>query len=160
MTTSWISRDRILPVITVVVLLGAVPAAVHRLIATRDPYLLTEQFFHDITARLSGIGRLRFLLQPTAAFALGFRDGRKDAVAKMPVFLHALLLHSSLALRHALKSVRNLVCMAILMDLLAQELLFHELRPGAALIVGPILIAIPYTIGRIMGHGRRKPVQT
>jgi len=51
-------------------------------------------------------------------------------------------------LRSALGSVRDLVAIAIILDVISQFLIFHEVHPGAALVLGPVLIAIPYSISR------------
>src|SRR5689334_19023729 len=136
MNTTRLSRDRVLLLITVAVLLAAIPHAVMRIVRTGDPYLLTAQFFQDLLHRLSGPGRLRFLLQPIAAILIGVRDGNKDSEAGKRPFLWALIFHAERgqSILQALISTRNLVCAAILVDLLAQALVFHELRPGAALV--------------------------
>ena len=44
--------------------------------------------------------------------------------------------------------IQNLVMIAILLDMISQYLIFREVRPGAALMVGPVLIAIPYSVSR------------
>jgi hypothetical protein len=43
-----------------------------------------------------------------------------------------------------------LVAIAILLDVVSQFIVFHEVRPGAALLVGPILITLPYTLARAL----------
>src|ERR1700741_1495304 len=75
---SSISRTSILYAVVFAILLAALPGAIRKLIQTGDPYLLTERFFRDILARLSGPGRLRFIVQPTVAIVLGIRSGVKD----------------------------------------------------------------------------------
>jgi hypothetical protein len=123
------------------------------LLHTRDPYLFTRQFFDDILARLSGPGRLRFILQPTVAILLGARDGVKDARAGRAPFLWSLLFHRehrAQLLRSAFAATREIVAMAILLDLASQALIFREMRPGAALVVGPVLISMPYAAARAL----------
>jgi len=44
--------------------------------------------------------------------------------------------------------VRNLVTIAILLDVIAQLLIFRMVHPGAALVLGPVLIALPYAASR------------
>jgi hypothetical protein len=53
-------------------------------------------------------------------------------------------------LRSAFVSVRDLVAIAILLDVISQFLIFHEVRPGAALVVGPVLITLPYVLARAL----------
>ena len=90
---SSISRTSILYTVVIAILLAALPGAIRKLIQTGDPYLLTERFFQDILARLSGPGRLRFIVQPTVAILLGARSGIKDARDGHPPFLWALAFH-------------------------------------------------------------------
>ena len=150
-----VSRSSILNLLLVAVLLGTLPAAIWRLWHSGDAYLLTENFFADLLARLSGPGRLRFILQPLMAILLGVRSGRKDARAGLPPFLSALLFqgeHRKRVWREAIASTRDLIAIAILLDLVAQALIFHEVRPGAALIIGPPLILVPYALSRALAN--------
>jgi len=157
-----ISRSSILNVVVIAIVLAVLPGAIWRLIQTGDPYLFTHRFFADMLTRLSGPGRMRFILQPTVAILLGARDGAKDARAGFPPFLWALAVHSSRQrelLRSAFASVRNLVAIAIILDVVSQFLIFHEIHPGAALLLGPVLIAVPYALSRALTNrivGRRK----
>jgi hypothetical protein len=146
------SRRAVLPAIVIAVLLASLPGAIQRLIQTGNPYLFTDQFFHDMVARLSGPGRFRFILQPLVAILLGARDGRKDVRAGSPPFLWRLIFCGDSPrrelVRGALSSVSNLVAVAILLDVVSQYLIFREIHPGAALILGPVLIALPYSFSR------------
>jgi len=148
------SRRAILPAIVIAVLLATLPAAIQTSIQTGNPYLFTDQFFQDIVARLSGPGRFRFVLQPLVAILLGARDGRSDARAGNPPFLWRLIFPGDSPrrelLRGALSSVSNLVAVAILLDVISQYLIFHEIHPGAALLLGPVLIALPYSFSRAL----------
>jgi hypothetical protein len=146
------SRRAVLPAIVIAVLLAALPGAIQRLIQTGNPYLFTDQFLHDMVARLSGPGRFRFILQPLVAILLGARDGRKNVRAGSPPFLWRLIFHGDSPRRElvwgALSSVSNLIAVAILLDVVSQYLIFREIHPGAALILGPVLIALPYSFSR------------
>lgn len=154
-TMASISRTKVLYAIIAGIALAALPGAVRRLIQTGDPYLFTERFFQDMLARLSGPGKVRFLVQPVVAIVLGARDGAKDARGGLAPFLWGLAFHggSRRQMWHtALLSVRDLVAIAILLDLISQALIFHELHPGAALLLGPVLIAIPYSLARALAN--------
>jgi len=146
------SRRAVLPAIAIAVLLAASPAGIQRVIETGNPYLFTDQFFQDMVARLSGPGRFRFIMQPLVAILLGARDGRKDARAGLPPFVWRLIFHGASSrrelLRGALSSVSNLIAVAILLDVISQYLIFGEIHPAAALILGPVLIALPYSLSR------------
>ena len=158
---SFISRRSILYAVVIAVLLAALPGAILRILHTGDLYLFTERFFQDILARLSGPGRLRFVVQPTVAILLGVRSGIKDAREGVPPFLWALALlreHRRALLRSSFISIRDLVAIAILLDVISQFIIFHEVHPGAALLVGPVLITLPYILARaitnrIVGRG-------
>lgn len=149
-----ISRGSILTLVAVLTLLVFAPAAIRRLVQV-GPYLFTEQFFSDMSARFSGPGRLRFILQPLIAIIIGAGDGRRDARAGRPPFVLALLSCHARAkglLREAVVSTRNLVAVAILLDILSQFLIFREIHPGAALVLGPVLIAVPYALSRALAN--------
>jgi hypothetical protein len=135
-------------------LLAALPSAIRSLIET-GPYLFTARFFADMVARLSGPGRLRFILQPAVATILGVRDGKRDARLGLPPFLWSLAchkVHKPYFLRSAVASVQDLVAVAILLDMISQFLIFRFVHPGAALLLGPVLIALPYALSRSMAH--------
>jgi len=122
---------------------------------TGDPYLFTERFFQDILARLSGPGRFRFIVQPIVAMLLGVRSGIQDAQAGLPPFVWALVFHGAhrrQLLRSAFASIRSLAAVAILLDIISQFLIVHEVCPGAALLVGPVLITLPYVSVRALAN--------
>jgi len=159
-----LSRSSILTALAIAVLLAVLPSALARLVRTGDHYLLTQRFFEDMWARLSGAGRLRFILQPLAALLVGMRDGIKDSRVGCPPFLAALVSHPARRadlLRSAFASVRDLVAIAIILDLISQFLIFQEIHPGAALVLGPVLIAVPYSISRALANriARRRSQQ-
>jgi hypothetical protein len=141
-----LSRSSILTTVVIAIILAALPGAIRRLIQTGNLYLFTEHFFEDMVARLSGPGRLRFIVQPMVAILLGVRDGAKDARAGSPAFLWALAFHDQhrqKMLANAFSSVGDLIAIAILLDLISQFLIFREIRPGAALVLGPLSIGTP-----------------
>jgi hypothetical protein len=146
-----ISRSFVLSAIVIAIVAWALPGAIRRVIQSGDPYLFTERFFEDLWARLSGPGRMRFVLQPTAAVLLGMRDGKRDSRTRCPPFLSGLAFrrtHRWELWRSAVASVRDLVAVAIILDIFSQMLIFREIHPGAALLLGPMLIAVPYSISR------------
>jgi hypothetical protein len=145
----------------ILVLLAALPFAVWEFIQTGELYLLSHRFLPDLVDRFHGPGRLRFIFQPSVAIILGARDGIKDHRANNPPFLWALFFHLAdrwWLLRSALASVRNLVAIAILLDVISQFLIFRMVHPGAALVLGPVLIGLPYAASRALTNriaGRR-----
>jgi hypothetical protein len=150
-----ISRSSILTAIVIVVLLAATPFAIWEFVKSGELYVLSHRFVDDLVARLHGPGRLRFIFQPSVAIILGARDGVKDTRAGNPPFLSGLLFHSAdrpALLRSGLASVRDLVAVAILLDVVAQFLIFRMVHPGAALMFGPVLIGMPYAVSRALAN--------
>jgi hypothetical protein len=162
---SSITRSSVLTAVVIAVLFAALPGTILRVVHSGNLYLFTHDFFADLLARLSGPGRMRFILQPTVAILLGARDGVKDARAGLPPFIRALVFQRSqrsALLQHMFASVRDLVAIAILLDVVSQYLIFREIHPGAALLLGPVLIAFPYALSRAMTNRitRRRMSQT
>jgi hypothetical protein len=152
-------RDRkltylLLALIVLVFVLSA-PAALRRALAQGEVYLFSSLFFADILPRLTGPGRLRFLIQPAVALLLGLRDGRADARAGLTPYLWALLFRRGERrdlLRSAVASITNVVLAAVLCDAVAQWLIFRVVSPGAALVIGPVLISAPYAVARSLAN--------
>jgi len=159
------SRSTILVALAAAIVLAAMPSVIRRLIETRDPYLFTRQFFEDMLARLSGPGRFRFILQPTVALFLGIRDGVKDARSGHAPFFSALITQKkdrSALLRSGFASIRDLIALAIILDLISQFLILRRIHPAAALILGPVLITFPYSVSRALANriARKRGQQT
>ena len=149
-----ISTSAVLTAVVIAPLIAAMPFAVMEFFERGELYLLSQRFIDDMVARLHGPARLRFILQPMAAMILGVRDGVKDARASDPP-LWGLILHPGRRLglvRSALVSIRDLLAMAILLDLAVQFLIFRVVHPGAALVLGPLLIALPYASSRVLSN--------
>jgi hypothetical protein len=148
-----VSRSSLLTAIVVVALVIATPFAVAEFLKTGELYVLSRRFVDDMVARLHGPGKLRFILQPTTAIVLGARDGMKDARGGNPPFLWGLVFNAAdrpRLMRSALGSVRDLVAVAILLDVVSQFLIFRMVHPGAAVLLGPVLIALPYSSSRAL----------
>lgn len=79
-------RSLILNTDLVAVLLLTLPGAIRGIVQTGDSSLFTRDFFADTLARLSGPGKVRFILQPAVATFLGTRDGVKISHAESPPF--------------------------------------------------------------------------
>jgi hypothetical protein len=154
-----IDRRSFLTAIVVISLVAAVPFAVWEFVHTGELYLLSNRFPEDIVARLHRPGRLRFILQPLVASVFGSHDGIKDARAGRPPFLRDLIFHKAERpglMRTALASVRDLVAIAILLDVISQLLIFRMVHPAAALLIGPVLIALPYASSRALANHTTK----
>jgi hypothetical protein len=146
-------RETIVPVITTLVIAATLVPAIVDTIETGRVYLFSRQFLDELPRRFTGPGRLRFLLQPTMATLLGVRGGLADAREGRRPYLHGLLLGSGNRrelLRSGLSAIRNLLALGIILDLVFQLILYRSVHPGAALVVGPILICLPYAISRAL----------
>jgi len=150
-----ISRNTVIPMIAVLVILVTLPFAVRETIQMGRVYVFSKQFLDDLPKRLKGPGRLRFILQPLVAIVLGIRGGRADAAAGRPPYVKGVLFdsqHRKELLRSGLAAIRDLVAMGIIMDSVSQYLIYGEVHPGAALLVGPVLITVPYTVSRALAR--------
>jgi hypothetical protein len=146
-------RDTIVMVLAFLVIVIALPFAIVDTIETGRVYLFSRQFLEELPQRFTGPGRFRFLLQPTVAIILGIRGGLADAKAGNPPYLFGLILGAGRRrelLRSGVAAVRNLVALGIMMDVVFQLVLYRSVHPGPALVVGSILICLPYAISRAL----------
>jgi hypothetical protein len=166
---SWLTGRRataILAGLTLLVLALSVPGSLRDAFDRGGMYLFSHAFLEDIPKRLTGPGRFRFVMQPLIATLLGIRSGLADARAGRPPYLYGVLFHRRLRrelLRTGFETVVNLLLMGILLDAIFQWVILGVSHPGAALVVGPVLIVTPYAIARALsnrlarrhGQGRR-----
>jgi hypothetical protein len=144
-------RETLVTALTILVIAAALVPAIVDTIETGRVYLFSRQFLEDLPARFTGRGRLRFILQPTIAILLGVRGGLADARAGNPPYLLGLLSAGGRRrelLRSGMAAIRNLLAAGILLDLVFQLVLYRSVHPGAALVIGPILICAPYALSR------------
>jgi hypothetical protein len=141
--------------LTLLVLAFSVPGALRDAYDQGGFYLFSRAFLEDIPKRLTGPGRFRFILQPLIATILGIRSGLVDARAGRPPYLLGLVTgreqRRELA-RDGLRSIANLLLMGILLDSVFQWVILGQSYPGAALVVGPVLITTPYAIARALSN--------
>jgi len=149
-TLTWVLAG-----LTLLVLILSLPGSLRDVYDRGGLYLFSRAFLEDLPGRLTGPGRFRFLLQPAMAILLGVRAGRLDAAAGRPPFVQALLLHGGRRaglVRDALRNVGNLMLIGITLDTVSQWLILGVSHPGAALVVGPVLIAVPYSVARALAN--------
>ena len=150
-----LSPRNILFGIVIVVLIASVPFALVETHQTGEIYIFSRRFIDELPKRLTGPGRLRFILQPLAAIIFGNsgRSGRctrrPSSVCKAPDFGSE---HRLALVRSGISEVAVLGAMAILLDAVSQFLIYRQVHPGAALIVGPVLIAFPYAATRAFAN--------
>jgi hypothetical protein len=133
----------ILASLTLLVLALSLPGSLRAAFERGGFYLFSQEFFADLPKRLTGPGRFRFVLQPAVAILLGIRDGLLDARAGRPPYLYNVLFHQRQRrelLLSGFDTIVNLLLMGILLDAIAQWLILGASYPGAALVIGPVLI--------------------
>ena len=141
--------------LTVLVLAAALPFSLRYAYQHGGLYLFSREFLEDLPKRLSGPGRFRFVLQPTVAIFLGIRAGIADGRAGRPPYIFSLVFHAHHRLqlvKEGLKQLSTLIAVAILLDAISQFLILRAIYPGAALVVGPVLISIPYALSRALAN--------
>ena len=141
--------------LTLLVLLLSVPGALRDAFDRGGIYLFSRAFLEDLPKRLTGPGRFRFVLQPLVAILLGIRSGIADRRAGRPPYLLGLVTdrqrRGELA-QDGLATVANLLLMGVLLDAVFQWVILGVSHPGAALVVGPVLIATPYAVARALSN--------
>jgi hypothetical protein len=152
--SNWRSKLSIsVTVLAILILVASLPSAIRDTFETGRIYLFSRQFLEELPQRFSGPGRFRFILQPAIAIILGFRGGLADARAGRPAYVYGMLfsgLHRGEYVRSGLGAIRDLIAVGIVLDAVSQLLIYHQVHPGAALVVGPVLICLPYSVARAL----------
>jgi hypothetical protein len=156
--TSFMKSRRttvILASITLLLLVLSIPGSLRDAFSRGGIYLFSHAFLEDIPKRLTGPGRFRFVMQPLMAIILGILNGVADARAGRPPYLYGVLFHRHVRrdlLRSGFSTVVNLLLMGILLDAVFQRIIFGVAHPFAALVIGPILVVMPYGIARALSN--------
>lgn len=141
---------KILLIVTVFLLAAALPSVV-REIMTGNIYLFSKQCWNDVLSRFVGPGRFRFLFQPAVAMILGIIGGKRDATAGRPPYLWSII-HREADWKEAMQAgfdtISTMLILGILADIVFQYILFRIVHIAPALILGPILITVPYASAR------------
>lgn len=112
-------------------------------------------FFETIVRDLGGKGQFRLMLQPLAAVILGVRLGIADADAGKPPFLNRLITHRHQRWKIFEESLSDAVfplVVALVMDGILQHITFGRIRPLAALVVGGLLVWLPFVFTRAVSN--------
>ena len=145
----------ILASLTLLVLVLSAPASLREAYHRGGFYLFSHSFVEDIPKRLAGPGWFRLVLQPLVATFLGIRSGINDLRSGRPPYLSGVLFHRGLRnelLKSGFSTVINLLLMGVLLDSVFQWAILGISYPGAALVVGPMLIVAPYTVARALAN--------
>jgi hypothetical protein len=146
-------------------LAAAIAAAVRGTLDAGRGYSLSRQFLDELPQRRTGTGRPRFPFQPRVAMLPGFRSGVRDSRPGHPPYRIGLLMggpECKEVLRSRLAAVRDLVAVGIVPDAVVQFLIGGRVHPGAAPVIGPVLVCLSNaaTPGSIAGAcltGLRSP---
>jgi hypothetical protein len=128
-------------------------------------------FFESIARDLSGPGmfggkfQIRLILQPVLAMLLGLRFGVRDAKQGRAPYFASMVGQKhdrGQMLRQSLRDAIIPLCIAFVIDAILQQLINHHIRPVASLVVGGLLVFLPFLIvrglaNRIWTHGHHGP---
>jgi len=112
---------------------------------------LLDTIAEGVIARVAGPMSLRFVFQPLVAVLLGIRDGAMDAKAGEPPFIIDLIVdrdNRKAKLAGVLKSLSKTIIVATVSDMIAQYLIFDQVRLIPAIVVGVFLLSVPYSLAR------------
>lgn len=124
--------------------------------------------FERFVARFTGPMHVRFIVQPVMAIILGIRDGVHDAREGTTPFLWDLCTRPERRTRQLKKALQRLMIplvVAVVLDGIVQYLLFQHVRVLGAVIIGVILMGLPYSLAReltnrIVSARSHPPIQT
>ena len=113
--------------------------------------MLFLQASEGVARRLSGPGSFRFIIQPIVAIALGIRDGLMDAKAGEPPYLIGMIFHPERRQELWARTIQHILkpfAIGVVLDLILQYFIFQRVRLIPAIIVGLLLIGLPYALAR------------
>jgi hypothetical protein len=134
----------------------ALPFAIVDTIETSRVYVFSRQFLDELPQRFTGPGRLCFILQPMLAILLGIRGGLRrcqGGKSSLPVRIALRRWTSKRIVAKWDGGHSHLLAVWIIMDVVFQLIIYRSVHPGAALLVGPILICFPYVLCRALTTG-------
>lgn len=120
---------------------------------SRLTYLFSGRFWADIVSRITGPGGFRFILQPLVAIALGIRDGLSDARTGRPPYIAGIAYHGEQRgelIRSGIKTLLRPIIAATVVDGVFQYIILGRVHPAAAVMVGTLVLALPYSIARAL----------
>jgi hypothetical protein len=118
-------------------------------------------FFDAVGADLGGRGifggsfQLRLILQPLAAVLLGLRFGIRDAKqGKVPIVKAIAETKGGRGgvLAHAARDAIVPLVVALVLDSILQHMINGRIRPLAAVIVGSLLVFLPFLLVRALAN--------
>jgi hypothetical protein len=117
--------------------------------------LFGDGVVHQVVDSLtSGRAEFRCILQPLVAMILGARLGVADAREGRRPFLFRVIKskHRGDLLKHSLSDVVLPFAIAIAIDAIVQHYVLGYVRPLAAVVVGLLLVWLPYALARALAN--------
>lgn len=105
----------------------------------------------NISDRMNGPMKFRFVLQPLMASIFAIRSGLADARLGKPPYFWALLsdpVHRSEMVKDGWHSVGKVFILAVVLDTIYQLIVLRTVYPMEVLIVAFLLAIVPYLILR------------
>ena len=112
---------------------------------------LLTRFWSDLVARLHGPFSFRFVLQPLMAMLYATRDGLVDARQGRPPYFWTIFIRPSgrwELLREGQRAVMRVIALGVLMDVVYQLLIFHDIYVVQLIVVVLVLAFVPYVLAR------------
>ena len=147
------SPSTVLMAIVIAVLVAVTPFALAEFVKSGELYVLSRRFVDDMLARLHGPGRLRFYFSTHRSDFVRCAGRYKRCAggcASIPLGLGVSPGKSPGTDAQRSDFSHDLIAVAILLDVASQLLIFRLVHPGAALILGPVLIGLPYASSRAL----------
>jgi hypothetical protein len=144
----------LLAAVTLLVLILSVPDSLRDDYKRGNLYVFSRSFIKELPKRMSGPGRFRLIVQPLTAAVLGIRAGLADARSGRPPYILGVLFHRKHRdeLLRSSFAIVNVLLVGVLLDSLLQWLIYGHSHPAASLVVGPLLIAAPYSLARALAN--------
>ena len=104
-----------------------------------------------IEARITGPFHFRLIIQPVVAIIVGILHGRADVKSGERPFAFKLLSDKKNLKPNLIKAVKTIkipLLLGVGLDLIAQFLLFDRIRIWGALVVGILIVFLPYALSR------------
>ena len=110
-----------------------------------------QRFAQGFADRVAGPFSFRMIVQPLMAVIFAIVDGLRDAKWGNPAYFWAVLSsseHRRALLRDGWKHFGKIFLLAIVLDLLFQWKIYHEIRAGGVVVAALILAVLPYVVLR------------
>jgi hypothetical protein len=112
---------------------------------------LLKQFWPDLVGRVHGPFTFRLVLQPLSAILIACRAGLRDARSGRPAYGWAILTNAADRkdlLKDGWRELTRVFLIAVIVDLIYEIIVFHEIHPVQSVIVAAVLALLPYPLFR------------